>query len=364
MKNIIVIGCGAVLEQCHRLCLQQLARKLNFRVVGLVDTNPQRLVMAQQWFPNAQGFPDAQACFAAVPDVLLTIITSPPPLHAAHAQVAFAHGSHVLCEKPLAGSLQDAQQITQAAGLSGKLLALGMTRRFYPCLREAQRRILSGQWGKAIRFAYREGGAYGWPVASAAPFRRQTSGGGVLLDKGVHALDALSFLFGGGCVTSSSDDGPLESVEANVIAQLQFERASGTMQLSWDMSLHSGLHVWSELGEFWIPLGSLDLIFSRQGASSQWRQEKVRVEWPLDLQAQHPKLGCPIDYNDCFHFQLVQTLRAILLGEAPPASAQEGLATIRLIENCYQKALPLAKPWLSAAEQQAICSHHWRSVRA
>jgi predicted dehydrogenase len=360
MSNIVVIGCGAVLEQCHRMALQKRAPKLGCKVVGLVDPSAVRLAKAREWFPYSEGFANAEACFSTVKDVLLTVITSPPPLHSAHAEVAISHGSHVLCEKPIAGSLADAEQIAAAAKRYGKVLSLGMTRRFYPCLVEARRRILGRSLGGELTFIYREGGIYLWPVASTAPFRRESSGGGVLLDKGVHALDSLGFLFGPGRVMANADDGPVESVEANCITNLQFERAAGTMQLSWDMNLSSGLHIRGSEGELWIPIGPLDLLFSRDNARAPWRREKVRVEWPLDLEPQNGRRGCPVDYNDCFSFQLVQTLRAIQQGEAPAATAEEGVATMRLIAAAYKMAMSLIKPWLTADEQALWREHHWR----
>lgn len=360
MNSIVVIGCGAVLEHLHRRALQQLARPLGLRVSGLVDPNPLRLGQGKNWFPAAESFPDAEACFGKLNDILLTIVTSPPPLHAAHVGSAFAHGSHVLCEKPLAGSVADAEGIVAAAKRSGKVLALGMTRRFYPCLVEVRRRILAGALGTRLTFVYREGGVYGWPVASAAPFLRATSGGGVLLDKGVHALDSLGFLFGPGEVIANADDGPIESVEANTVTELQFEKAAGTMQLSWDMNLSNGLHIRGSEGEYWIPIGPLDLLFSRGSTGEDWRREKVRVEWPLDLEPRNGKRGCPIDYNDCFDFQLVQALRAIQLDEAPAATGEEGLATIRLIAAAYDMATPLNKPWLAVDEDAWCRDHHWR----
>jgi hypothetical protein len=57
---------------------------------------------------------------------------------------------------------------------------------------------------------------------------------------------------------------------------------------------------------------------------------------------------------------LVQTLRSICLGEAPPATAEEGVATMRLIAAAYQMATPLQKPWLSGIEQASLNQHHWR----
>ena len=360
MKNIVVIGCGAVLERCHRWSLEQAPKRLGLAVAGLVDSNPARLAQAKKWFPGAEVFENSEACFQKLQGTLLTIITSPPPLHAAHADAAFSQGTHVLCEKPLAGSLADAEHIVAAAKQSGKVLSLGMTRRFFPCLAEARRRILDSALGGNLTFTYREGEVYLWPIASAAPFYRETSGGGVLLDKGVHVLDFLSFLFGGGKVVSCRDDGPVGSVEANAIAELQFEMATGTMQLSWDTNLANGLHIRGSKGELWIPAGGVDLIFSRENARAAWRQERIRVEWPLDLEPKGDRRGCPTDYNECFLFQLAQTLRAIQLGESPAASGEDGVATLRLISAAYQAAVPLDKPWLSSAEQAWCRARHWR----
>lgn len=361
--NIVVLGCGAVLEQCHRRALAMVVQKLGARVVGLVDPNAKRLEMAKEWFPSAVGFTDAAECFSKVRDVSLTVVTTPPPLHAAHAELAFSHGSHVLCEKPLAGTVADAEAIVACARRHKRVLSLGMTRRYYSCLVEARRCIKAGALGNKLSFAYREGGIYNWPVASAAPFNRKGSGGGVLLDKGVHALDALCFIFGPASVGAHADDAPVQSVEANSLTTLDFGGTRGVMQLSWDMNLNSGLHVLGSMGEYWIPCGPLDLMYSRDRRNRAWTKVKIQAKWPLDLEKSNGKTGCPVDYNECFNFQLIQTLRAISLGESPAATGEEGLATTRLIAAAYEMATPMEKPWLSKGEQALAVRNHWRTVK-
>lgn len=359
--NVVVIGCGAVLEYCHRYALQGLGAKLGCRVVGLVDPSPERLAGAKRWFPRARLFPNVETCYAALKDIQLSIITSPPALHAVHAEAAFRHGSHVLCEKPLASSLTQAQELTDAARRYGKVLAIGMTRRFYPWVAETRRRILGRALGERLSFEYREGAPYGWPVASRSPFLRQASGGGVLLDKGVHVLDCLTVLFGTGNVTAHLDDGSAEGVEANTVTRLEFERASGVVQLSWEMGLSNGLHIRGSEGEYWIPVDRLDLLFCRHSPDSPWQKEIVKFDWPCDL-ARNGRGRSPLDYSDCFNFQLVQTLRAIALGEAPAAGIEAGLASMRLLAAAYQMAKPLDKPWLSPAERAWNAAHHWRNA--
>src|SRR5262249_26024175 len=149
----------------------------------------------------------------------------------------------------------------------------------------------------------------------------------------------------------------IQSVEANSITALGFEGARGTMQLSWDMNLNSGLQICGTRGEFWIPVGPLDLLFSRK-PGGPWQREKVKEQWPLDLEPKHGQWGCPVDYNECFNFQLVQTLRAVRLGEPPAATGEEGLATMNLIASAYKMTRPLEKSWLSPSEIVALEKNH------
>ena len=168
MKTI-VIGCGAVVENAHRGALNLLERRGFLEVVGVVDPNANRLAQAKGWFPRAQGFQSLAECYANLKEVELALITSPPPLHREQAVMAFQNGSHVFCEKPVASSLQGAKEMVATAQEHKKVLAVGMPRRFYPCLVEARRMIMAGDLGFSVRFTYREGGVYKWPITSAAP---------------------------------------------------------------------------------------------------------------------------------------------------------------------------------------------------
>src|SRR5207253_244567 len=79
---------------------------------------------------------------------------------------------------------------------AGRVLAVGMVRRMFPSLALAKELVEGGALGDDLRFVYREGSVYGWPVSTDAAFRRATAGGGVLTDVGSHVLDFLAAIFG------------------------------------------------------------------------------------------------------------------------------------------------------------------------
>jgi predicted dehydrogenase/nucleoside-diphosphate-sugar epimerase len=352
----VVVGCGAIVEGVYRACLGGLERRGYIKVVGVVESDAGRLNQGALWFPKAQVFENVSTCFARIPDVDLTVITTPPPLHGEHAVAAFENGSHVLTEKPMASSVKIGREMVEEATRRRKALAVGMPRRFYPALHEARRRLTTGELGDSVRFDYREGGVYSWPVVTAAPFRRETSGGGVFLDYGAHAMDVLVFLFGPGKVIACADDRTAHWVEANVVVDLALERGAGRLQMSRDMPLNTGIHVSGSLGELWMPIDTLDCLYTRRDSASSWKMAPVRVDWPIDLQRNGGRRGAPSGYHECFTFQLVQMLRAMRFSEPPAVSGAEALIPLGLIESGYSKATLLDKPWLSEVERVVAAS--------
>ena len=103
---------------------------------------------------------------------------------------------HVLVEKPMALNSGDCQAMIESAKNAGVVLAVGLVRRFYHLERFVKQVIDSMLLGKIIKFDLREGVVFGWPVVSDSIFSKHNSGGGVLIDIGVHVLDLLLWWFG------------------------------------------------------------------------------------------------------------------------------------------------------------------------
>jgi len=358
--DLAIVGCGAVVEGLYRRALERLETRRIARVVALVDPSAARTSAVGSHFRSARAFATPEEAFALTRPVLV-IVTSPPALHAEHTIAALAAGSHVLCEKPMAVDQSDAERMVAAARRADRILAIGMTRRMYPCLVEAQRLMARSALGDDLRFVYREGHVYDWPVSTDAAFRRATAGGGVLVDLGSHVLDVVAALFGAPEVKAYADDGQSAGVEANALIDVATPRATGTVQLSWNQPLVGGLHVTGSAGELVLDATRLDAILYRSRGGT-WEKRPCNATWPRDL-ALGGARASPRTHHDCIYYQLIQILRSIAYGEPAPVSGEQGLAIVSAIDACYQQATSLRIPWLTESEQAEADARHWRARR-
>ncbi len=357
--KLAIIGCGAVIDELHVPSLRRLTRQGAVRVTALVDRSKERMARFKRVFPEAVCFEDAAAAFRSA-GAEAALVASPPGLHRAHVEAAFSNGCHVLCEKPLATSVKD---VTELAGMSerlGLILMVGLTRRFFPSLATAGAMLRAGDLGGQVEFRCHEGGVYQWPIASDAPFRREAGGGGVLMDKGVHVLDSLLWLFGPMSVVGAEDDALAGGVEGNCRVKLAGKEVRGVMQLSWDQETANGLHIKGSFGEMRVDPNEFRWIELRR-AQGAWERRPCRSSWPASLKAPAPTTKAPRVYEDCIYMQWIQFLRAVALGEPVPVDGRAALTVAAQIEAAYASAAPLPQPWLSAEEQTAAARRHWRN---
>ncbi|MGO2470262.1 MAG: Gfo/Idh/MocA family protein, partial [Microbacterium gubbeenense] len=131
-------------------------------------------------------------------DIDVVDIVTPGHSHDEIAIAALAAGKHVLCEKPLANSVADADRMAAAAESSSAIAMLGFTYRRVPALTRARDLIASGRIGtvQQVRAAYRQD----WLVDPKAPLswrlKKDQAGAGALGDIGGHAVDLVQFLTG------------------------------------------------------------------------------------------------------------------------------------------------------------------------
>jgi predicted dehydrogenase len=127
------------------------------------------------------------------PEVEVVDICLPTPMHRELAEAAFAAGKHVLLEKPIALTLEDADAIVAAAELNGRLFMVGLVLRFWPEYVELERRVSGGELGRPLSVsALRLSPPADWNDWMADPGKS----GGVPVDLLIHDFDQMNWLLG------------------------------------------------------------------------------------------------------------------------------------------------------------------------
>jgi predicted dehydrogenase len=163
------------------------------RLVGCVDHDPAAAhdLAAQH---GGTACDDYDALLALRPDVM--IVATPHDRLAPLSERALEAGCHVLVEKPAGLGTEELDRLAAAATAAGRRVKVGFNHRFHPGIRMAIEAALSGRYGDVlnVRARYGHGGRPGYDREWR--MQRGRSGGGELLDQGVHLLDLCHWLLG------------------------------------------------------------------------------------------------------------------------------------------------------------------------
>ena len=128
----------------------------------------------------------------------IVVIATPPHLHLAIAEEAFARGAHVLCEKPVALTADEGRRMLDAARRAGRVVVTGFNWRFPAAMQALHALVAEGAIGRPFHIAARWLGARWAAESAAATWRmdRAQAGHGALGDMGVHVVDLVRWSFG------------------------------------------------------------------------------------------------------------------------------------------------------------------------
>ncbi len=128
------------------------------------------------------------------PSVDVIDICLPTPLHKRHVLLAAAAGKHVVCEKPIALSVADAEEMIAACEQAGVRLFVAQVLRFFPEYAAAHDAVLAGQVGEPGVIRTSRGGQF--PMATDDWYADFTQSGGLVVDMLIHDFDWLRWSFG------------------------------------------------------------------------------------------------------------------------------------------------------------------------
>jgi predicted dehydrogenase len=348
---VVVAGCGAVTKFFYASALAYLESRRVVKVIALCDPHEGNRAGIHASFPQAQSIArleDAPLLTAGT----IVIVASPPKLHATQTILALERGCTVLCEKPIAATIGDAEAMAAAAARTKRPLAIGLYRRFFRAAQAVKDLVANQTLGPVLSFEVEEGGPFRWEASSDSFFRREITPGGVLYDAGVHTLDLLLWWFDEPSSLDYRDDAA-GGLEANCHLRLNYAAGfKGEVRLSRDWTTRNifrvnflkGSAVWhaSQAGQITLKLEGLGTVVN--GDLLPDRDNSLTLHTPGEAE------GAP----QAFIRQLLDLVAAVRTGSPVKVNASEGLRSLRLIEDCYRQRRPLSLPWLSPEEATGL----------
>lgn len=333
------------------------------RLAAVCDADATRLETARQKYGVELAFTDYHELLAR-DDIDAVSVALPNDLHAPVAIAALEAGKHVLCEKPLAINGVAAQQIIDAAERNGRKLMVCFNYRYRPDARWLKQLIADGQMGK-LYFA-----KAGWLRNSGIPglggwfTRKQRSGGGPLIDLGVHMLDLSLWLLDYPAVKSVSgitfaefgsrgvktfggrfvNPGSAFDVEDLAAALIRFTDGTALqLEVSWASHTKAGRD------DYFVTL------YGNQGGADLYVANYTNVDTVVfhhdagdvmsDTRPQLPWRGLSGHALAVDHF-----VNAIITDTEPDATGAQGLALMQLIDAIYESAQVGAEVTLARTE--------------
>ena len=189
--RIGIIGCGGIANGKHMPSIKAVDRA---DMVAFCDLIPERAEKAAKEYgtPDAKVYTDYQELLKD-PTIDVVHVLTPNRSHAQLTIDALHAGKHVMCEKPMAKTAEDARRMVQAAKETGKKLTIGYQHRHKPESRFLKSVIERGDLGDiyyAKALAIRRRGTPNWGVF----LNEYEQGGGPLIDIGTHSLDLTLYL--------------------------------------------------------------------------------------------------------------------------------------------------------------------------
>lgn len=189
--KIGIIGCGGIANGKHMPAIRQLD---NVEMMAFCDIIPERARKAAREYgtPDAKCYTDYKELLKD-PDINNVRILTPNRWHAVMSMDAMRAGKHVLCEKPMATSYEEARKMLEVQRETGMLLTIGYQHKFDPDVVYARQEAEKHTFGDmyfAKANVIRRRGVPTWGVFT----RKSEQGGGALIDIGTHALDIVLYL--------------------------------------------------------------------------------------------------------------------------------------------------------------------------
>jgi len=331
--RIGVLGTGAIAQRLH---LPGYVDHPNAEVTAVCDVEAEKARAVADEFGAQDHFTDYHAMVESG-TVDAVSVCLPNHMHEESVTAALDHDLHVLCEKPMAMSVAEAERMTATADESEGVLMIDQSERFAPVYQKAIDLIESGLIGEVqtIRARFSHSGPEGWAPRSTWFTDADASGGGAMVDIGIHNADLVLSLVGDVDEVMAYTDTLASDaeVEDTAVANLRLGNGGlGTFEVSWTTD----------------PEKIETQVVGTEGVLTV---DKVAGTIAVDLSDERGRVEeIPLPE---YRSPIARFVDAVVAGEDPPVTGEEGRDALELVMAIYRAAdrrEPVAIPLEEAGE--------------
>jgi predicted dehydrogenase len=334
-----LVGYGFIMERGHAAGYRErAAAQDDVEIVAIADVSEERRALARRHFPNARLYANHEALLAAEHAGLDFVdVATPPSDHAAVAHAALDRGLHVLCEKPLATSIDEARGMLRHAADAARVLYPCHNYKHAPVVKTVRGVLDAGRIGKVHLVTlqtFRNTHAKGvgeWRTDWRR--ERRYSGGGIAMDHGSHTFYlAFEWLkaYPTAITARAATLGPYDT-EDDFTCSLKFPTGVASAHLSWNAGVRKVLYtIHGERGAVRVEDDAVEVATQVVGADGS-------VSWKFDREE------ISSDWMDSSHVTWFNSLfddfkGAIARGEFVGKEARESFLCVQLIATAYASA--------------------------
>ncbi len=328
MIRIAFLGCGDIARGRHA---PEAYGNSEVTIAGFYDLLPERAgALAAQYGGRVYASAEEVCGDPRVDAVVVSVINRD---HGSLSILALENGKHVLCEKPMAVTMEEALAMRNAAEKARRVLMIGHNLRLEPAFQEAKALLEGGTLGRVLSFEMTIGNNGPEPrnctpeqLDSLWFFRKDKAGMGVIGDIAIHGAETLNWLLEGTirdatCLFGNlgkrfSDGAPIEVEDTAIYLLRTKDGALGTLNASWcyvdGWTAVTTLHCEKGCLKVYGEPGTGVSVADAEGRTILKHKALPKSQWPHGSGIMH------------------MFVEAILKGEPPALSADAGIAALRI----------------------------------
>jgi len=349
---VAIAGAGSVVQ----LYLPVFKHLPEAELVALADLREDRLAQLAARYSVPRTYTDVRQ-LAADPDIDAVVIVTPPNLHAEHTEACAAGGKHVLCEKPMADTVDGCLRMTRACRHAGVKLQIAHMKRFMRGNQMVKSIVDSGTMGRIFMAECH----WDCAVPGLDPSHRglAATGGGNLQDHGPHAFDLIRWWTGNdiqqvaATVRCVHPGRPNEDTAAAIL-----DHENGLVTCCHMTRVSYGREHYMDLYRLYGTGGTLVVRNNHHFPTTSLELPEITLYRPGEIiqryDSAHPhswNLDDAAAQNNPFLNQMKAFLEAILTDEEPRVTGEDGTHVMEAVTAAYVSSLRGEKISLPMREQ-------------